>query len=147
MDIQDFLDQGEGKEEDKVAAWNLFQQAYELQMKGQLEEAVDLYKQSIDTFPTAEAHTFLGWAYSFMGQLHEAIEECHRAIRQDPEFGNPYNDIGAYLIELNQLEDAIPWLEKAMKAKRYENPAFPHMNLGRVHERKGEWDQAVDAYK
>jgi hypothetical protein len=34
MDIQDFLDQGEGKEEDKIAAWNLFQQAYELQMKG-----------------------------------------------------------------------------------------------------------------
>ncbi|PJA80960.1 MAG: hypothetical protein CO149_00515, partial [Nitrospirae bacterium CG_4_9_14_3_um_filter_51_5] len=51
MDIQDFLDQGEGNEEDKVTAWNLFQQAYELQMKGQLEEAVDLYKQSIDIFP------------------------------------------------------------------------------------------------
>jgi tetratricopeptide (TPR) repeat protein len=147
MDIQDFLDQGKGKEEDKIAAWNLFQQAYELQMKGQLEEAVDLYKQSIEVFPTAEAHTFLGWAYSFMGQIHEAIEECHRAILQDPEFGNPYNDIGAYLIELNQLEDAIPWLEKAMKARRYENPAFPLMNLGRVYERKGEWDQAVDSYK
>nr|MBA3966008.1 tetratricopeptide repeat protein [Nitrospirales bacterium] len=111
MDIQDFLDQGEGQEEDKVTAWNLFQQAYELQMKGQLEEAVDLYKQSIDLFPTAEAHTFLGWAYSFMGQLQEAIEECQLAIRQDPDFGNPYNDIGAYLIELNQLEEAIPWLE------------------------------------
>jgi Tfp pilus assembly protein PilF len=147
MDIQDFIDQGEGKEEDKIAAWNLFQQAYEIQMKGQLEEAVDVYKQSIDTFPTAEAHTFLGWTYSFMGQLNEAIEECHRAIHQDPDFGNPYNDIGVYLIELNQLEEAIPWLEKAMKAKRYENPSFPHMNLGRVYERQGEWDQAIDSYK
>ena len=87
MNIQDFLDQGEGKEEDKIAAWNLFQEAYELQMKGQLEEAVELYKQSINTYPTAEAHTFLGWTYSFMGQLNEAIEECHQAIRQDPEFG------------------------------------------------------------
>ena len=125
MNIQDFLDQGEGKEEDKIAAWNLFQEAYELQMKGQLEEAVELYKQSINTYPTAEAHTFLGWTYSFMGQLNEAIEECHQAIRQDPEFGNPYNDIGAYLIELSQLEEAIPWFEKAMKAKRYENPSFP----------------------
>jgi Tfp pilus assembly protein PilF len=147
MEIQDFIDQGEGKEEDKIAAWNLFQQAYELQMKGQLEEAVDVYKQSIDTHPTAEAYTFLGWTYSFMGQLHEAIEECHKAIRQDPEFGNPYNDIGVYLIELNQLEEAISWLEKAMNAKRYENPNFPHMNLGRVYERQGEWDQAVESYK
>lgn len=147
MEIQDFLDQGEGKEEDKIAAWNLFQQAYELQMKGQLEEAVELYKQSIDTHPTAEAYTFLGWTYSFMGQLNEAIEECHHAIQEDPDFGNPYNDIGVYLIELNQLEEAIPWLEKAMNAKRYENPNFPHMNLGRVYERQGEWDQAVESYK
>ena len=147
MDIQDFLDQGDGREEDKIAAWNLFQQAYELQMKGQLEEAVEVYKQSIDTHPTAEAYTFLGWTYSFMGQLNEAIEECHRAIQQDPDFGNPYNDIGVYLIELNQLDEAIPWLEKAMTAKRYENPNFPHMNLGRVYERQGEWDQAVESYK
>ena len=147
MDLQDFLQQGEGHDEDKIAAWNLFQEAYQLQMKGELEEAVKIYKNSIDTFPTAEAYTFLGWTYSFMGHLNEAIEECHHAIRQDPEFGNPYNDIGAYLIELNQLDEAIPWFEQAMKAKRYESPAFPHMNLGRVYERKGEWDQAIDAYK
>jgi len=82
-----------------------------------------------------------------MGQLNEAIEECHRAIRQDPDFGNPYNDIGAYLIELNQLEEAIPWLEKAGKATRYENPSFPHINLGRVYERQSKWDQAVESYK
>ncbi|TAJ22319.1 MAG: tetratricopeptide repeat protein, partial [Nitrospirae bacterium] len=26
-------------------------------------------------------------------------------------------------------------------------PAFPHLNLGRVYERKGQWDQAIDSYK
>ena len=147
MDLQDFLQQGDGGEEDKIVAWNLFQQAYEAQMKGRLEEAVQLYKQSLEAFPTAEAYTFLGWTYSFMGQLNEAIEECHRAITLDPDFGNPYNDIGAYLIELNQLDEAIPWFEKAMQAKRYESPAFPHMNLGRVYERKGQWDDAIESYK
>ena len=147
MDLQDFLQQGEGQEEDKIVAWNLFQQAYELQMKGKLEDAVQLYKQSLEAFPTAEAYTFLGWTYSFMGQLNEAIEECQRAISMDPDFGNPYNDIGAYLIELNQLDEAIPWFQKAMQAKRYESPAFPHMNLGRVYERKGQWDEAIESYK
>ena len=147
MDLQDFLQQGDGGEEDKIVAWNLFQQAYEAQMKGRLEEAVQLYKQSLEAFPTAEAYTFLGWTYSFMGQLNEAIEECQRAITLDPDFGNPYNDIGAYLIELNQLDEAIPWFEKAMEAKRYESPAFPHMNLGRVYERKGQWDDAIESYK
>ena len=147
MDLQDFLQQGSGTEEDKILAWNIFQQAYERQMKGQLDEAVKLYKQSIEISPSAEAYTFLGWTYSFMGQLNEAIEECHRAINCDPDFGNPYNDIGAYLIELNQLDEAIPWFEKAMNAKRYENPAFPHMNVGRVYEKKGDWEKAIDAYK
>lgn len=147
MDLQDFLLQGEGSEEAKREAWNYFQKAYETQMKGELEEAAELYKRSIEAHPTAEAHTFLGWTYSFMGKLDEAIDECHRAIAVDPDFGNPYNDIGAYLIEKSQFDEAIPWFEKAMQARRYESPAFPHLNLGRVYERKGRWDDAMEAYK
>jgi Tfp pilus assembly protein PilF len=147
MDVQDFLEQGEGHEEDKREAWTLFQQAYERQMKGELEEAVNLYKRSLATHPTAEAYTFLGWTYSFMGRLDEAIDECHKAIAQDPDFGNPYNDIGAYLIEKGELDEAITWFKKAMNAKRYESPAFPHLNLGRVYERKGKWTEAIDSYK
>ena len=48
MDVQDFMIQGEGHEEDKREAWTLFQQAYGHQMKGELEEAVNLYKKSLD---------------------------------------------------------------------------------------------------
>ena len=147
MDVQDFLIQGEGHEEDKREAWQLFQQAYEHQMKGELEEAVKLYKKSIEIHPTAEAYTFLGWTYSFMGRLDDAIEECHKAIAQDPDFGNPYNDIGAYLIEKGELDEAITWFQKALQARRYESPAFPHLNLGRVFERKGQWTEAIDSYK
>ena len=147
MDIQDFLIQGEGREEDKRQAWDLFQQAYEQQMKRELEEAINLYKKSLATHPTAEAHTFLGWTYSWMGQIDEAIEERHTAIAQDPDFGHPYNDIGAYLIEKGEFDEAIPWFQKAIQARRYENPAYPHLNLGRVYERKGNWTEAIDSYK
>ncbi|MCP9440857.1 MAG: tetratricopeptide repeat protein [Nitrospira sp.] len=147
MDVQDFLVQGEGREEDKREAWNLFQQAFERQMKGELEEAVTLYKQSLAAHPTAEAYTFLGWTYSFMGRLDDAIEECHKAIARDPDLGNPYNDIGVYLIEKGELDEAIVWFKKAMQAKRYESPAFPYLNLGRVYEKKGQWTEAINAYK
>jgi Tfp pilus assembly protein PilF len=124
-----------------------FRQAYEHQMKGELCEAEELYKKSIDACPTAEAHTFLGWTYSFMGRLEEAIAECQRAIEVDPDFGNPYNDIGAYLIEQGALDEAIPWLEKATRAPRYESYCFPHYNLGRVYERKQQWKKAMDCYR
>lgn len=131
----------------KQQAEDLFRRAYERQMSGSLDEAVSLYKESLGLCPTAEAHTFLGWTYSFMGRLDDAIEECHKAIATDPDFGNPYNDIGAYLIELDRLDEAIPWLEKATRAPRYDNPWFPHLNLGRVWEKKGEWEKAGGEYR
>jgi tetratricopeptide (TPR) repeat protein len=76
-------------------AWELLQEAYRAQMEGDLDHAVELYRKSLTAHPTAEAHTFLGWTYHFQGKIQEAIEECKRAIEVDPDFGNPYNDIGA----------------------------------------------------
>jgi tetratricopeptide (TPR) repeat protein len=111
----------------------LFQEAYEAQMRGELREAVRLYEQSLEAHPTAEAHTFLGWTWSFLGDLDRAIACCKRAIEVDPSFGNPYNDIGAYLIERGQLDEAISWLQRAKLATRYEAPQFPRFNLGRVY--------------
>lgn len=121
--------------------------AYSLQMKGQFEEAILNYKKSLDIYPTAEAHTFLGWTYSFLGNFETAIEECKNAIAIDPEFGNPYNDIGAYLIHLGRMDEAITWLELALKAKRYDNPHFAHLNIGRVLEQKGLWFEALVEYR
>jgi tetratricopeptide (TPR) repeat protein len=114
-------------------AWEVLQDAYQAQMEGDYERAVELYQSSLELYPTAEAHTFLGWTYHFQGRLDEAIAECKRAIEIDPEFGNPYNDIGAYMIEMGRFEEAIPWLERAIEAKRYEPRHFPHYNLGRAY--------------
>lgn len=131
----------------KREALRSFQSAYEAQMRGDLDEAADLYKQSINTFPTAEAHTFLGWTYSFMGLTDDAVAECHRAIDVDPDFGNPYNDIGAYMIEQGNLYGAISWLQRAMTAPRYESYFYPHFNLGRVYESLGRAYDALREYK
>jgi Tfp pilus assembly protein PilF len=131
----------------KEKAQEYLQRAYRLQMSGHLNEAIENYKASLELLPTAEAHTFLGWAYSFLGDYTKAIEECRQAIEIDPDFGNPYNDIGAYLIQQGDLEEAVPYLEMAMKARRYATPHFPHYNYGRILERKGEWFEALDQYK
>ncbi len=123
-----------------IAVW---QRAYAHQMQGELDQAIQLYQESLSVYPTAEAHTFLGWTYSFQGRLDEAIAECHKAIAVDPDFGNPYNDIGVYLMQKGDLDGAIPWLEKAKKAPRYEPRQFPYMNLGRIHLRRGQWIEAL----
>lgn len=125
------------------AAEDYFRRAYEAQMAGELDRAVALYRKSIELNPTAEAHTFLGWTYSFRRNYRDAIAECRRAIEVDPDFGNPYNDIGAYLIELGRWEEAVPWFEKAIEAPRYDPRHFPHFNLARVYIRTYEYGKAV----
>jgi Tfp pilus assembly protein PilF len=112
-------------------------------LSGSLEEAVAFFTQSLETHPTAEAYTFRGWAYSFEGRLAEAILECHKAIATDPAFGNPYNDIGCYLMEQGRPEEAVSWFERAKKAPRYEPRHFPYLNLGRLRAARGELAEAV----
>ncbi len=134
-------------EDDLERAAELFHRALEEQMSGRLEQAAQLYRESIAAHPTAEAHTFLGWTYSFLGDLDGAIAECRKAIAVDPDFGNPYNDIGAYLVEMGRLEEAIPWLERATRAPRYEPRHYPHFNLGRVYLAQEMYSRALQEFE
>jgi Tfp pilus assembly protein PilF len=136
-----------GEEPCKDAARRAFQAAYILQSAGELERSADAYERSIQLEATAEAHTFHGWALSFMGRYDAAIQECKRAIEVDPSFGNPYNDIGAYLIELERLDEAIPWLEQAISAPRYCCYFYAHTNLARVYLQKGLREKARKALR
>ena len=80
--------------EDLRRATEIWQEAYRDQMDGELDRAMERYQRSIEVYPTAEAHTFLGWALSTQGRFDEATDECRRAIEIDPHFGNRCNDIG-----------------------------------------------------
>lgn len=130
----------------RARAVELFRRAYEAQREKNYAEAVELYRRSIETYPTAEAHTFLGWVYSFEGRYSEAIDECLKAISVDAGFGNPYNDIGSYLTAQGDLWTCVRWFRRALAAPRYEARAFPHFNLGRVYERRNRLLDAARHY-
>ena len=134
---------GEGFER----ALELWQAGTARLLAGELEEAIGLFTLSLEAEPTAEAYTFRGWAYSFAGRLNEAIEECRKAIATDPTFGNPYNDIGCYLVEQGAGDEAIPWFEKAKAATRYEPRHFPYLNLGRLRASRGEIAEALAEFE
>lgn len=131
----------------KKRALELWQEGLRAQMEGNLDQAIEIYTRSIEIFPTAEAYTFRGWAYSFKNRVDEAIQECLKAIEVDPTFGNPYNDIGSYYIHKGKLDDAIEWLERAKKATRYEPRHFPYMNLGRIYSAKGMILKAIQEFE
>jgi tetratricopeptide (TPR) repeat protein len=107
-------------------------------LAGDVEEAIDLFTESLKVTPTAESYTFRGWAYSFLGRYDDAIDECRKAIATDPDFGNPYNDIGSYLVQLGRRDEAVEWFQKAKRAERYEPRHFPYLNLGRLYYARGD---------
>jgi tetratricopeptide (TPR) repeat protein len=121
-------------EERARQAAELFQNAYRLQALGLADEAVEMFQRSIAVKPTAEAHTYLGRTYRIQGKVEEAIAECKAAIKIDPEFGNPYNDLGAYLVDEGRFPEAIPWLEQALGCSRYATPQYAWFNLARIYE-------------
>jgi Tfp pilus assembly protein PilF len=131
----------------KSQAQQCFDEAFDAQMEGDYDRAVELYQGSIALYPTAEAYTFLGWTYHMQGKVQQAIDECKMAIEIDPDFGNPYNDIGAYLIGLERYDEAIPWLEQAITAKRYDPRHFPYFNLGRAYLAKGMLNRARELFR
>ncbi|MBC7691951.1 MAG: hypothetical protein H7222_09285 [Methylotenera sp.] len=130
-----------------LALWNEGQQFHVQGDKTGLMRAIDLYTKSIEIYPTAEAYTFRGWAYSFQKKYDLAIQECKTAIAIDPAFGNAYNDIGTYLMAVDKNEDAITWFEQAKAAKRYDTRHYPFMNLGRLYASKGMLLRAIHEFE
>jgi Tfp pilus assembly protein PilF len=131
----------------RAKALHLWEWGTHLLQTDRVGEAIAAFTRSIDLYPTAEAYTFRGWAYSMQGRVDDAIRECERAIETDPTYGNPYNDIGAYLIQQGKHDEAVPWLERATRAERYEARAFPWANLGRVYMARGDRMKAIECFR
>lgn len=132
---------------DEEIAEFFWQQGYIYHMIGQYQAAVMLFRESIKARPTAKGHTYLGWSLSHMGRYEEAIRECQKAINLDPDHGNPYNDIGVYLMELGRPEEAIEYLNKALNTKNYCCYQFPHFNLGRIYLDKKDYARAKKEFE
>src|SRR5258705_1539210 len=127
----------------RAQALELGRNGFERHRRGDRRAAVELYRRSIATCPTGEAHTFLGWAYAHSGHVERAIAEGKRAIEIDPDFGNPYNDIGADLIGKGELDDAVAWLERAKRPALYEPRHFPYLDPCSVYLAKGDLPHAL----
>jgi tetratricopeptide (TPR) repeat protein len=50
-------------------------------------------------------------------------------------------------MQQGKLDEAVPWLERAKKARRYEPRQFPHMNLARIRMKQGRWWDALHEFE
>ena len=79
-----------------------------LSEQGQLDKAVEKYKQSVKMNPSyAEGYNNLGTAFQRMGKINEAIDSYKKAISLKSEFSEAFNNLGNAVIETNRLRDSI----------------------------------------
>ncbi len=119
----------------------------ERQTAGDMEDAAAYYAVSLELFPTAEAHTSLAITLASRGRWEEAITHCKEAIALDPDLGNPYNDMAVYLSELGRNKEALPILDQAIAAPRYDCRHHPYYHRGRILEQMARFTESRDAYR
>lgn len=119
----------------------------DLVFQGQYELARENFKKSHGECASADALTYWGWMEYQLGNVEKALSLCKKAIKVDPDFGNPYNDIGSYLVVLGREDEAIDWFNQAIEAKRYEARHYPHINLGRIFLKRNLPMRALQEFK
>lgn len=114
-------------------ARQLLATGHRLAQVGDHRGALAEFEQAASLERTADALTFMGWMHALLGREDRAEQLCLEAIALDPDFGNPYNDIGTICLRRREVPQAIEWFERAKRARRYEPRHFPFMNLGRLY--------------
>ncbi|MCP4912872.1 MAG: tetratricopeptide repeat protein [Oligoflexia bacterium] len=110
------------------------------------EEALSLFNRAKSFKETAEILTLLGWVYGLQQKIQKAKSFCLQAIQLDPDYGPPYNDLGNFLLNEGQTDEALKWFMLAKKAKEYQNREHPYINSGRAFLAKRDYEKAMEEF-
>lgn len=135
----------QAKREERHRDW--IQKGHEFIFQKKPQEALEAFQKASELSETAEVLTLMGWAYSQMNQLEKAKGFCLQAIKLDPDYGPPYNDLGTYLLNEGQPNEALKWFELAKKATLYQNKEYPFINAGRAYLAKKDVMKALEQFE
>jgi len=118
----------------------------ELQARGELAEAIALYRDALAREPNyAVAHSNLGNALAANGQLDEAITHHRMALELTPDDADSHFNLANALTAQSELMDAISEFREALRIA----PGFAeaHLNLGNAFVSLGQVEAAADHYR
>lgn len=107
------------------------------------ERALGHFGEACRYNETAEVLGLLGWTSGLQGKKEGAKAFYLKAIRKNPDYGPPYNDLGSFLLNDGEVEESIKWFELAKKAPLYDNKEYPYINAGRAHMMKQRYREAI----
>lgn len=112
---------------------SLIEKGHQYVMEKDFDMARESFLRALNFSETAEAYNLIGWCYSLEGQLERAKKFCLKAIKTDPAYGAPYNDLGSYLLTQGEIKESLKWFDLAKNSRNYQNREYPYINSGRAH--------------
>jgi tetratricopeptide (TPR) repeat protein len=114
---------------------------------GDFDRAEALFQRCLQLAPNfPEALNYLGYMWADRGEnLQEALALIERAVELEPENAAFLDSLGWVLFRLDQPQEALPWLEKAIFHSE-EPDATLYDHLGDVHIQLDNLDQAREAF-
>ncbi|MBF0158462.1 MAG: glycosyltransferase [Magnetococcales bacterium] len=113
---------------------------------GQLQEAIDCYRQALAIYALdAEALLQLGAIFFAQSQLDQAERYYRMATTVTPVAGATYNNLAMVLEKQGKFEEAIEYYNRAIGQEPQQ--VFFYLNLAAVHFGQGQLDQAELCYR
>jgi tetratricopeptide (TPR) repeat protein len=116
-----------------------------LSQRGQLEEAVNHFRQALQIKPTSATHFNFGNALASLGRIDEAIDEYRQSVRISPGFVKAHYNFAVHLASQGKLEEAIDHYRQVIQLDPTSVKA--HNNLGVILAGRGKLDEALEHYR
>lgn len=117
-----------------------------LYIQGDVDQAIDNYKNAIDKRPQyAEAYSYLGVAQFSQGNQDEAMENFKKGLTFKPDSPELQFNYGNALLALKRYDEAIAFLNSVKQARP--DIADVYNNLGIALTEKQQYAQAITNYQ
>jgi len=107
-----------------------------LAQRGEINNAINLYKKSIKLFPNSpQAYSNLGKIFKDLGKLEEAECYIRKAIKIKPNYAEAYLNLGIIFIQFGKFLKAEEYTLKAIEIRP--NYGMAYYNLGTIFKDQG----------
>jgi tetratricopeptide (TPR) repeat protein len=132
---------------DRVSqAQSLLNQADSDLENGEIDKALDKYKQSLQLNATSTAHYNIGNIYFQLGDMMEAKGNWLRSVELEGEHADVFVNLGNMeLMFNNQPQEALNYYQRAEQLEPDDGEiAF---NMAVAYDKLDQWDKAVETYR
>jgi tetratricopeptide (TPR) repeat protein len=134
----------------ELDANDLFNQADKEYQNGDFDSAITTLQKILflteDEMLKADVYNNIGYYQLRSGEYEKSIQNFHKALQIDPNYGFAYDNLGYSLIQTGQLEEGKLQLQKALKTENNDN-AYTYRNFALYHLAKNELEQAESNFQ